>query len=171
MINGSIFTSSVARILFTIRRIRIRAARRSHSQRLLLLGILCLYYAPCGFGQQYNSRSCPGDTKCFSYGYVNANVTVHSPVHRRVKITSDVFSFCLLDTHDGQITADAKNKVERDVKSQFGQDAEITYIFVDWDDTRDKVTLRRARAMRDANFGDHATTNYLWVAYSGRCHN
>jgi len=134
-----------------------------------------LFLAPCTssipLAQEYHSRGCPGSTGCFSYAFVDANVTVKSPVRKRVKVTSPVFSFCGLETTPDKIAHDAQPQVAQDVRSRYGSDFEITYLFVTGKDTREQTEEYRAKEMKNSEYSEYIESRYLYVVYSGKCHN
>jgi hypothetical protein len=136
----------------------------------LMFFALCCALTPA-VAQEYHGRDCPGGTACSSYGFVDANVTVKGPVRKRVKVTSNVFSFCGLEITADKIAADARGQIEQDVRNRFGDAFEITYSFVSTEVTREKAEQSRTKEMKNPEYTDYLETRYSYVAYSGKCHN
>ena len=149
---------------------------------LSVLAVLTVCLAPVGL-QSANAHlpvvssaasaleRCPGSDSCFSFGYVDANVTVKSPRPFRVKVASPVFSFCYAEVSPNRIAKDAKPQIEADIRSQYGSDFEITYIFTAFEDTREKAERNRSREMANENFKAHIESRYHYVVYSSKCRN
>lgn len=140
-----------------------------------LILILCLVlYSPPSL--QAGPDKCPGGTRCFGWGFINAQATIHTPDPQkrfRVRVTSMVFSFCGLETSTEKIAKDAHDTIYADLLNRYGTDnsPEITYMFVSSFDTSEKADEGRRKANLDAQYRDHIETRYMYNVYSSKCHN
>ena len=118
--------------------------------------------------QEYHSPDCPGGSKCFRYGYVQARARVGAPVNKQVLVTSDVYSYCPLEINPDKIADDARSKVEQDLRFRYGNNFDLFSVFFLVDDTREKSEQYKEKEIRSAR--EHMHTGYLYVVYSGKCH-
>ena len=116
----------------------------------------------------HDRGQCPGSLDCFHYAFINAQATIKSPHYKQVKVISGIFAFCGLETSAGAIGAEAAGQIRADLRSQFGNNFDLTSIFVPIENTRDRAELKRANEIRNA--GGYVESRFTYVIASGKCH-